>query len=90
MALGGQAAYRRLEREALDTVMDVHSFCVLEAGGSLVSASQSVPKIFLDGFTFLDLILGPGKGDLMQGGNELFMVGEGRIITYFETYSEPP
>ncbi|MEX0624630.1 helix-turn-helix transcriptional regulator [Saccharospirillum sp.] len=51
MALGGQAAYRRLESEALDTVMDEHSFCVLEAGGSLVSEPETYQRLLSSYFT---------------------------------------
>lgn len=37
LSLGGQKAYRRTERQALERVIDEYSSAVVEAGGSLVS-----------------------------------------------------
>ncbi|MEX0730228.1 MAG: helix-turn-helix transcriptional regulator [Aquisalimonadaceae bacterium] len=40
-SLGGQKAYRRLERQALDLVTREHPGCIVEAGGSLVSEVET-------------------------------------------------
>ncbi len=40
-SLGGQKAYRRLERQALQRVIDSHPLAVVEAGGSLVSEPET-------------------------------------------------
>lgn len=40
-SLGGQKAYRRLERQALEHAIAQHETCVLEAGGSVVSEPET-------------------------------------------------
>lgn len=45
MALGGQPAYRRLEREALEYVMEQHPLSIIEAGGSLVSEPETFQRL---------------------------------------------
>ena len=42
------------------------------------------------GFTLFGLVLGFGEGNLVHGGNESCGVGDGRIISDFESYSEAP
>ncbi len=44
-SVGGQRAYRRLEREALDDTMETHSRAVVEAGGSLVSEDATFARL---------------------------------------------
>jgi len=45
MALGGQPAYRRLEREALEHVLEQHPLSIVEAGGSLVSEPETFQRL---------------------------------------------
>lgn len=45
MALGGQPAYRRLEREALEHVITHHPLAIIEAGGSLVSEPETFQRL---------------------------------------------
>lgn len=51
---------------------------------------HSFQKDLAAGLALLGLVLGFGEGDLIQGGNESYAVGDGRIIAGFETYSESP
>ncbi|MDX1595020.1 MAG: helix-turn-helix transcriptional regulator [Gammaproteobacteria bacterium] len=44
-SLGGQTAYRRLEREALQHVLDNYETSVIEAGGSLVSEPATYAEL---------------------------------------------
>lgn len=44
-SLGGQKAYRRFEREALDETLERHPRAVVEAGGSLVSEPQTFRRL---------------------------------------------
>ncbi|WP_133490737.1 helix-turn-helix transcriptional regulator [Alcanivorax sp. 24] len=45
MALGGQPAYRRFEREALEYVIEQDPLSVVEAGGSLVSEAETFQRL---------------------------------------------
>lgn len=51
MALGGQPAYRRLEREALNYVISNHPYSILEAGGSLVSEPETYQRLLSEYYT---------------------------------------
>lgn len=51
MALGGQPAYRRFEREALEYVIDQHPLSVVEAGGSLVSEPETFQRLLSSFYT---------------------------------------
>ncbi len=51
MALGGQAAFRRLEREALEWTLDNRQTAILEAGGSLVSEPETFQRLLNNYFT---------------------------------------
>lgn len=44
-SLGGQKAYRRLEREALEAAIEAHPLAVVEAGGSLVSEVATFDRL---------------------------------------------
>ncbi|NNL84179.1 MAG: helix-turn-helix transcriptional regulator [Myxococcales bacterium] len=44
-SLGGQKAYRRFEREALDETLERHPRAVVEAGGSLVSEPRTFRRL---------------------------------------------
>jgi len=44
-SLGGQKAYRRLEREALESAIEAHALAVVEAGGSLVSQRSTFDRL---------------------------------------------
>lgn len=50
-SLRGQRTYRRLERQALQEVLDTHDKVVLEVGGSLVSEKQTFDKLLSSFFT---------------------------------------
>jgi XRE family aerobic/anaerobic benzoate catabolism transcriptional regulator len=50
-SLGGQSAYRRLERDALQHVLDNYPTSVLEAGGSLVSEKETFNLLLGSFFT---------------------------------------
>jgi hypothetical protein len=59
----------------------------------LLSRNQLVRPFQKDlaaGLALLVLVLGFGEGHLIHGGNESYVVGVGRIIADFETYSESP
>lgn len=51
IALGGQAAYRPLEREALEYVMAEYPLSVVEAGGSLVSEPDTFQRLLNNYYT---------------------------------------
>lgn len=51
IALGGQAAYRPLEREALEYVMSEYPLTVVEAGGSLVSEPDTFQRLLNNFYT---------------------------------------
>lgn len=50
-SLRGQKAYRRLEQQALDYVIDSYPLAVLEAGGSLVTQAATYQKLLRHYFT---------------------------------------
>lgn len=50
-SLGGQKTYRRLEREAVQYVVDRHERAIVEAGGSLVSESDTFELLRASFFT---------------------------------------
>lgn len=50
-SLGGQKTYRRLEREAVQYVIDTHERAIVEAGGSLVSESETFDLLRASFFT---------------------------------------
>lgn len=56
-------------------------------GNQLVHPFQ---KDLAESLELLVLVLGFGEGHLIHGGNESYVVGGGRIIADFETYSESP
>lgn len=49
IALGGQKAYRRMEKQALEEALEIDSNIVLETGGSLVTQSDTF-KLLLDSY----------------------------------------
>lgn len=49
LSLGGQAAFRRIEKQALEYVIENYPMAVLEVGGSLVSQSDTF-NVLLDSF----------------------------------------
>jgi XRE family aerobic/anaerobic benzoate catabolism transcriptional regulator len=49
--LYGQAGYRRLERRALETVLDTHGACVIATGGSIVSEPATYERLLSACFT---------------------------------------
>lgn len=51
IALGGQAAYRPIEREALEHIIAEHPLCVIEAGGSLVSEPDTFKRLLNNYYT---------------------------------------
>ncbi len=50
-SLGGQKAYRRLERQALQHVLDNYETAVIEAGGSLVSEPATYAELLASFYT---------------------------------------
>lgn len=79
ISLGGQGAFRRVEKQALDYVVENHGRLVLEVGGSLVSQSDTFNSL-LDSFHTIWLKASPeehmqrvlDQGDLrpMAGNKE--------------------
>lgn len=79
ISLGGQGAFRRMEKQALEDVIENNPTLVLEVGGSLVSQSDTFNKL-LDSFHTVWLKASPeehmqrvlDQGDLrpMAGNNE--------------------
>ena len=51
MALGGQPAYRRFEREALEYAINEYPLSVVEAGGSLVSEPETFQRLLSSFYT---------------------------------------
>ncbi|WP_404367339.1 helix-turn-helix transcriptional regulator [Marinobacter sp.] len=51
MALGGQPGYRRIEREALEHVLEQPRPVILEAGGSLVSEPETFQRLLSSFYT---------------------------------------
>lgn len=48
-SLGGQKAYRRFEKQALEKILAEHPKAIVEAGGSLVSESETL-RLLLDAY----------------------------------------
>ena len=88
-ALGGQKAYRRSEHEALNYVLENFPQAIVEAGGSLVTQSDTYHKL-LHHYHTVWLKAKPGEhmqrviaqGDLrpMQGNTEAAMEDLTRIL----------
>lgn len=51
LELGGQRTYRRLEREALEWVIQEHPFSVLEVGGGLVTEAETFQRLLNNFYT---------------------------------------
>ena len=79
ISLGGQKAFRRIEKQALKQVLEQHPRAVIEAGGSLVSESETF-NLLLSSYYTVWLKAAPeehmqrvlSQGDLrpMQGSDE--------------------
>lgn len=76
MSLGGQAAYRRLEREALSQVQSDYPYCILEASGSLVSEPETYQSLLSSYYTIwlkanpedhMDRVIAQGDTRPMRG-----------------------
>ncbi|MCB1756063.1 MAG: helix-turn-helix transcriptional regulator [Gammaproteobacteria bacterium] len=50
-SLGGQHAYRRIERQALEQTIETHPLAVVESGGSLVTESDTYSRLLDNYFT---------------------------------------
>lgn len=51
LELGGQRTYRRLEREALEWVIEEHPLSVLEVGGGLVTEAETFQRLISNFYT---------------------------------------
>ncbi|MEX1065506.1 MAG: helix-turn-helix transcriptional regulator [Aquisalimonadaceae bacterium] len=93
-SLGGQKAYRRLERQALQYVLEHYPLAVVEAGGSLVSESETLELLLGSYFTVWvkadpqeHMSRVASQGDLRpMEGNEEAMADLRRILAEREPY----
>ena len=79
VSLGGQKAYRRSERQALDQVIENHPRVVLEAGGSLVTQADTYQRLLTHYFTVwlkaapdehMERVMAQGDFRPMQGNSD--------------------
>ncbi|MCC5809560.1 MAG: helix-turn-helix transcriptional regulator [Ectothiorhodospiraceae bacterium] len=94
-SLGGQKAYRRLERQALQRVIDSHPLAVVEAGGSLVSEPETFQLLRASYHTVwvravpedhMSRVISQGDLRPMAGDNEEAMEDLRRILAEREPY----
>ncbi|HYW92920.1 MAG TPA: helix-turn-helix transcriptional regulator [Gammaproteobacteria bacterium] len=78
-SLGGQKAYRRLERQALERAIAEHPLCVLETGGSMVSEPGTFERLRERFYTVwltarpeehMERVIAQGDFRPMQGNDE--------------------
>lgn len=93
-SLGGQKAYRRLEREAVDDVIRTHPGSIVEAGGSLVSEMDTFNALRSAMFTVwvkadpedhMNRVIGQGDFRPIRGSEEA-MSDLRRILAEREPY----
>lgn len=81
IALGGQAVYRPLEREALEYVLSERPVAVVEAGGSLVSEPETFQRLLNNYYTvWLKASPEEHMQRVIQQGDTRPMQGNGRAM----------